>query len=213
MFGPDGMLYAAIGDGESKEAAQDRHDVRGKILRMTPWGSRAPGDPFEHSRAWSFGHRNSFGFTFDPLTDRLWETENGPACNDELNRIVKAGNYAWGPHEDDDCIPAMPGARETNRDGPTPRRLPELWWTPTIAPTGIAFCHGCGLGADSEGKAFVADYNKRAIRRVALTANRLHVASQRVVYSAALAITSVEAGPNGAIYFSLPHAIYRLVHP
>ena len=44
----------------------------------------------------AFGIRNSFGFAFDPRTDRLWQTENGPACNDEVNLIRKGRNYGWG---------------------------------------------------------------------------------------------------------------------
>jgi glucose/arabinose dehydrogenase len=167
------------------------------------------GDPFPHSRVWSSGHRNSFGFGFDPLSGNLWETENGPHCNDELNRIVAGGNYAWGPHEEEDCSPAMPGALETNRDGPEPRRQPEAWWTPTIAPTGIAFCDRCGLGTAFRGTALMSDFNRRELLRITLTPDRLHVAAQRVVFHAT-AVTSVEVGPDHAVYISQPHAIERL---
>ncbi len=208
-FGADGMLYVAVGDGENRAAAQDLKDLHGKVLRMTPWGAPAPGNPFPHRRVWSFGHRNSFGFGFDPLTGRLWESENGPHCNDELNRIVAGGNYAWGPHEEEDCSPAMSGALETNRDGPAPRRLPEAWWTPTIAPTGIAFCDRCGLGPGFQGTALMSDFNRAELVRITLTADRMHVAAQRVVFHATAA-TSVEVGPDHAIYISQPHVIERL---
>ena len=89
---------------------------RGKILRLTRDGEAAPGNPFG-SRVWAFGIRNSFGLAFDPVTGNLWETENGPECNDELNRIVRGGNYGWGPAAD--CGSATPPS-DTNRDGPSP---------------------------------------------------------------------------------------------
>jgi len=208
-FGPDGMLYVVVGEGMNRAASQDLSSLRGKILRMTPWGAPAPGNPFPHSRVWSYGHRNSFGFAFDQLSANLWETENGPHCNDELNRIVAGGNYAWGPHEEEDCSPAMPGALETNRDGPAPRRQPEAWWTPTIAPTGIAFCDQCGLGTAYQGTALMSDFNRSELIRIRLTADRLHVASQQVVFHAEF-VTSIEVGPDHAIYLSRPHAIERL---
>jgi len=210
QFGPDGMLYVALGDGDRPADAQDRASPRGKILRMTPWGAPAPGNPFPHSRVWSFGHRNSFGFGFDPKTGNLWETENGPHCNDELNRIVAGGNFAWGPHEDEDCVPALPGALETNRDGPSPRRQPEAEWTPTIAPTGIAFCDGCGLGSAFAGRGLIADFNHSEITRITLSGNRRHVTGRSVVFEAPHPITSVEVGSDSAIYISLPAGIYRL---
>ena len=100
-FGPDGKLYVVIGDGgEDPGTAQTIVDEpRGKILRLNPDGSVPASNPFA-SPVWSFGHRNSIGFAFDPVTGRLWESENGPECNDELNRIVAGGNFAWGPSQD-----------------------------------------------------------------------------------------------------------------
>jgi quinoprotein glucose dehydrogenase len=115
LFGPDGMLYAIVGDGHDATNAQDltRND-RGKILRMTSDGE-VPGTNPRASRMFAFGIRNSFGFAFDPGTDRLWQTENGPACNDEVNLIRKGRNYGWGPSAT--CTGAAP--RNTNQDGPT----------------------------------------------------------------------------------------------
>ena len=60
-----------------------------KVLRMNPDGSVPNDNPFAGSRIWSYGLRNSIGFDFDPQTGNLWESENGPECNDEINRIVK----------------------------------------------------------------------------------------------------------------------------
>jgi glucose/arabinose dehydrogenase len=180
---------------------------------MTANGRAAPGNPFINSttrdrRIFAFGIRNSFGFTFDPQTGKLWQSENGPECNDEINRIPKGANMGWGPRET--CSGTAP--RNTNNSGPTPRILPKRWYTPTIAPTGAVFCHRCGLGSASGGRLFFGAFNyPHGIRRVTLTSNRLDVASQSVVFRHSEGVLSMEAGPTGAIYFSDTHAIYRLV--
>ncbi|HEU5224852.1 MAG TPA: PQQ-dependent sugar dehydrogenase, partial [Actinomycetota bacterium] len=78
-FGPDGMLYAIVGDAHDSSNAQDITDEdRGKIIRIEPDGGVPSDNPFGN-RVWVFGIRNSFGFDFDPRTDELWETENGPS--------------------------------------------------------------------------------------------------------------------------------------
>jgi len=176
-FGYDGMLYAVVGENANPANSQHLHNPRGKVLRMTPAGRPAPGNPFGN-RVYSFGLRNSFGFAFDPLTHRLWETEAGPDCNDEVNRIVKGGNFGWGPKEN--C--GGPSPQDTNNSGPTPRILPKRWYTPVITPTGIAFCRRCGLGSASRGTFFFGNNNYPAqIRRVRLTSNRLGIASVGIV--------------------------------
>ena len=209
LFGSDGMLYAIVGDGHDSSNAQDLTDnLRGKILRMTPAGGIPSDNPIAGSRVFAFGIRNSFGFTFDPQTDRLWETENGPECNDEINLIVRRGNFGWGPNES--CGGDAPG--NTNNSGPTPRRLPKLWLDRPIGITGDAFCDGCGLGAQVEGQLFFGDVNTGVLRRVALNAARDDVAGNAidVLNAPDGAIYSMETAPNGWIYFSDGQAIYRL---
>ncbi|HYY08570.1 MAG TPA: PQQ-dependent sugar dehydrogenase, partial [Actinomycetota bacterium] len=99
-FGPDGKLYVVIGDNAVPSNAQDRSaNLHGKILRINPDGSVPSGNPFG-TRIWAYGIRNSIGFTWDRGTGRLWETENGPECNDEVNLIRKGRNYGWGPNQD-----------------------------------------------------------------------------------------------------------------
>jgi glucose/arabinose dehydrogenase len=133
LFGPDGYLYVIIGDAGAAANAQDLSVERGKLLRMTSRGAPIPSNPFG-SRVWSYGHRNSFGFDFDPKSGAIWETENGPECNDEINRIVPGGNYAWGPNQTCSTPPAAPD--NTNQDGPAPRRMPKLWYGADHRPDG-----------------------------------------------------------------------------
>jgi glucose/arabinose dehydrogenase len=206
MFGPDRKLYVMVGDGHNAANAQDRSDnVRGKILRLDFDGSAAAGNPI--GRIWSYGHRNSFGFTFDRRTGRLWETENGPGCTDEINLIVKGGNFGWGPKEN--CSLAKPGG--TNNSGPKPRIRPKAYFANPIGITGAAFCRKCGVGRAVNGDLVFGDVNTDSIRAVDLNAARTSFdARPRVLLGAPTGVHSVEAGPNGRIYFSGATGIWRL---
>ncbi len=103
-FGPDGKLYAQIGDAKNDANGQNLAVTAGKFVRMTDAGTIPPDNPFvgvagANGYVYSFGFRNGYGFAFDPQTGYLFDSQNGPSCNDELNRVVAGGNYAWGPSE------------------------------------------------------------------------------------------------------------------
>lgn len=93
-FGPDGKLYAAAGDGQDPDQAQDLTNLGGKVLRLNPDGSVPADNPFPGSVVWSYGHRNPQGLAFDSR-GRLWEQEFGNNVMDETNLVVKGGNYGW----------------------------------------------------------------------------------------------------------------------
>jgi glucose/arabinose dehydrogenase len=196
LFGPDGMLYAFQGTPHPK-GAQNLAEA-GKILRMDREGAPPADNPFPGSRIWSYGHRNSFGFTFDPATGAIWQTENGPECNDEINRVVKGSNYGWGGSQT--CSTPPPPPINTNQDGPSPV-LPVMFYEQTIAVTGTAFCSGCGLSG-SEGTLFWADFKLGQIHRGVLTADRTGIASQQVVFVDGGKVMSMERGPDGSLYFT-----------
>jgi glucose/arabinose dehydrogenase len=201
LFGPDGTLWVTVGDAGDERAAQELTSFRGKVLRLDTDGS-----PAGRSRIWARGFRNPWGSDVDPRTGRLWVTDNGPDCNDELNLVAHGGNYGWGPSWS--CRGRAP--RNTNRAGAHPV-MPVRWYTPPIAPTGLAFCDDCGLGARSEGALFFGAYNTREIRRVFLDRSRRGVRHQQVVMRANGRVLSMEADPRGRLYFTSGKAIFRLV--
>src|SRR5467141_4938203 len=136
-FGPDGKLWAVVGENADVARAQDPLSLLGKVLRMNTDGSAPSDNPFFGNPAWesrvySYGHRNMFGLDWHPLTKVAYVTENGPTCNDEVNRLSPGGNFGWGPSQTCATPPSSP--TNTNRDGPSPI-LPVAYWTPTIAPT------------------------------------------------------------------------------
>lgn len=210
LFGRDGMLYAVTGDAQDPASSQNVGSPLGKVLRMTPLGAVPPDNPFPGALTWAYGIRNSFGLAFDPLTGGLWETENGPACNDELNRIDRGRNYGWGPRQTCATPPVPP--LNTNQDGPSPV-LPAAFYPAPPAVTGVAFCWGCGLGPSSEWALYYGTFNTREIRQVVLGSRARHrVASETVAYTHASSILSLERGPDGVLYFSDPSGIYRLAN-
>jgi glucose/arabinose dehydrogenase len=93
-FGPDGMLYATVGDAGDTSHAQDLSSLNGKILRMTPTGAVPKGNPFPGSLIWSYGHRNPQGLAWD-ASGQLWASEFGQNTWDEFNRIVAGKDYGW----------------------------------------------------------------------------------------------------------------------
>jgi glucose/arabinose dehydrogenase len=126
-FGPDGKLYAGVGETGNTGLAQDLSSMNGKILRMNPDGSVPKDNPFPGSRVWSLGHRNVQGLAWD-RSGRLWATEFGQNETDEVNLIRKGRNYGW---------PAVEGRGDTQGGKFT---NPVVTWSPTStsSPSGDA---------------------------------------------------------------------------
>ncbi len=197
-FGPDGKLYIVIGDAQVPSDAQNSDSLAGKILRVNSDGSAAPGNLFLSSanaqKVYSLGHRNSFGLTFHPSTGQLWESENGPSDNDEVNQIVAGGNYGW---------PIVGGIA----NNPSYRN-PTVAFNPVIAPTGII-----GIPTTSSiypssyhGNLLVAAFIDGTIRLV--TTN----GTTNVAYPGGVGgLLSLMLSSDGYVYASNSDGIFRVV--
>jgi glucose/arabinose dehydrogenase len=210
-FGPDKKLYAVVGEDGNPAHSQDPASPLGKVLRMNPDGSPPSDNPFYGNLSWNqlvytYGHRNMFGLAFHPVTGRAYVTENGPACNDEVNLLIPGRNYGWGANNTCSTPPSAPN--NTNRDGPNPV-LPIKWWATTIAPTGAAIYGGPFFPA-FRGDMFMGDFNTRTFHRLHLVPPYYDsVASDTPVWVAPDFILDVKVGPDGAIWITTPTAIYR----
>jgi glucose/arabinose dehydrogenase len=127
-FGPDKMLYVGTGESGDTGLSQDKESVGGKILRLTPEGEPAPGNPFPDSPVYSYGHRNVQGLAWD-AKQRLFASEFGQNTWDELNAIKPGDNYGW------------PEAEGRSDDGRFHNPI-DQWTTDEASPSGIAYAEG-----------------------------------------------------------------------
>jgi glucose/arabinose dehydrogenase len=196
-FGPDGFLYLTSGERQHFDPAQDMSGNLGKVLRLTPEGAPAPGNPWASrggiaAQFWTIGHRNLLGITFAP-DGRLWETEMGPRGGDELNLIQPGRNYGWprasnGSHYDGRDIPDhKPG------DGFEP---PKVWWNPSISPGGLLIYTGDKFPA-WKGDALIPALSGEALIRVDIDGDKARKADQ---WDMDERIRAVDQGPGGSVY-------------
>src|SRR5256886_4313078 len=184
---------------------------RGRAPRKNRAGPPRHKHPFYARFSWEnsvypYGHRNMFGIAWHPVTGRAYVTENGPNCDDEVNRLAAGSNYGWGPTA---SCGSLPPPADTNRDGPSPV-MPLDWWTPTIAPTNAAFYTG-SLLPQSRNHLMFGAYNDARLRELALSPEGTTVVNSTILLTAPSGILDVEIGRDGFLRETTAAAIYRLV--
>lgn len=204
LFAPDGSMFVSTGENLLGHPAQDPSSLLGKTLHLWPDGRPAPGNL--EGFVYSIGHRNVYGLAYDPLTNRLFNTENGNAERDEVNLILAGGNYGW-PHCEGFVEFDLDRGTDTDRPCTDPRFIPpigEFYPNTTAAPTGAAV-----LG----GVLYWASWNQGAIHRL-VEAPGAKVWTDTIMYRPGGRINDMEAGPDGqSIYYSNWTHILRLDVP
>lgn len=224
-FGPDGKLYVVIGDLNRDGQLQNfsggpSPDNTGVIFRINDDGSAASDNPFSSqpdlAKYYAYGVRNGFGLAFDPVTNELWDTENGPNRYDEVNLVPPGFNSGWerimGPANRDaegtDDLVQFPGSQYGD---------PKFSWFTPVGLTAIVFLNSTRLGVEYLNDAFVGDINNGNLYRFELNAARNgfvfqnpaladlvaddNSERQAVTFGAAFGgITDLKVGPDGLLY-------------
>ena len=213
VFARDGTLFVTLGDRFAhRDRAQTLDNHYGKIVRIRADGSVPPDNPFVGRpgalpEIHSYGHRNVQGAALHPVTGKLWTHEHGPQGGDEVN-IERAGaNYGW---------PVITFGREYVtgfRIGEGTERAdvtPPLWqWTPSIAPSGMAFCTSDRYPG-WRGSLFVGSLKFRLLSRLELDGDRV-LREERLLTDLRARVRDVRQGPDGLLYLLTDEADGRLL--
>jgi aldose sugar dehydrogenase len=201
-FLPDGTFALTIGEGfEYREKAQDLTSDLGKIVRLKEDGSVPQDNPFigqasVRPEIYTWGHRNEQGLIFDVPSGRLWETEHGPRGGDELNIIVARRNYGWPVITYGMDYSGAYVSPYTQRPG---LEQPVIYWTPSIAPSGLAMYRGDKFPA-WQGDLFVGALAFKHLRRVHLDEHGNVVDQEQLLNDLKWRIRDVRAPADGYLY-------------
>jgi glucose/arabinose dehydrogenase len=208
-FGPDGILYVTVGNNDEvnqgDDPAQNLSSPLGKIHRFIPGiPLTVPGDnPFPDSSIYARGLRNSFDFDFDPVNGVLFATENGEACDDEINRILPGYDYGWRPF-----YPPPPCDDYDGADPAFNTVQPLFFWTTSVAPTGLTF-YTSDLIPEWKNDLFMCSYKDAttAIHHFKFNASRTAIVSHTILsdtinHQPITCRTDLLTGPEGALYYS-----------
>ncbi len=209
---PDGHLFLALGERYHRMADAQRLDNHlGKVVRLTRQGAPAPGNPFMGRAGalpeiWSYGHRNPQGATLAP-DGRFWLHEHGPQGGDEINLPEAGRNYGWpvithgeqyGGGRIGEGITHKPGMEQ-----------PLHQWTPSIAPSGMAFLTSDRYGPALKGQLFIGSLKFRQLVRLELEGTR--VVREHRSDPAGERLRDVRQGPDGWLYLLTDSASGRLL--
>jgi aldose sugar dehydrogenase len=199
--GADGNLFVSLGDHfRPRDDAQNLANTIGKIVRIKPDGSVPQDNPFigkakAKPEIWSYGHRNAEGLAFNPADGKLWEQEHGPQGGDEINIIEKGKNYGW---------PVIGfgvdyGGAKIHASTSKPGMEQPIWhWTPSIAPSGMAFVTS-DLFKGWKGSLINGALKFQLLARLELNGDKV-VKEERLLQDLHERIRDVRQGPDGALY-------------
>jgi glucose/arabinose dehydrogenase len=198
VFHGDGSLFITLGERFKFDPAQDLSGHLGKIVRINPDGTVPDDNPFvgddgARPEIWSYGHRNVQGAALNPETGEVWAHEHGPRGGDEINIPRPGENYgwpvvSWGNHYDGEPIP----------DPPSRPQFAESihHWTPSIAPSGMAFYTG-DMFPEWRGDVLVGALVAQALVRLRFDGEEV-THEERIDLGAR--VRDVRQGPDGAVY-------------
>ena len=213
---PDGLLFLTLGERYSRrDDAQSLDNHHGKVVRIGKDG-RVPADNPFVGRAgalpeiWSLGHRNPQGATLSP-GGVLWIHEHGPMGGDEINLPRPGANFGWplvsfGKNYDFTAV----GDGRSAREGTEP---PLHQWTPSIAPSGMAFVTSERYGKGWVGNLLVGSLKFSYLARLELARpfEGKVVRETRLLESLRERIRDVRQGPDGYIYVLTDSANGQLI--
>jgi glucose/arabinose dehydrogenase len=197
LFDTAGHLFYTLGERGDMTNAQNLSKPLGKIHRVNDDGSIPKDNPFVNTpnalpSIWSYGHRNPQGLAWD-ASGLLWESEHGPTGGDEINIIEKGKNYGWGVIS----MGLQNGITERSHEG---MEQPIVYYTPTIAPSGIGFYSGSKYPG-WKNNLFVAALAGQQLRRLETSGRK--VVHQEVVFEQFGRVRAVTTGPDGLLYVLL----------
>src|SRR2546426_3849630 len=194
LIGPDQNLYLVIGDLYYSHRTQAQNipggpppDGTSGILRITQDGQPVPNSPlgkkYPLNLYYAYGIRNSFGMDFDPVTGKLWDTENGPNYGDEINLVEPGFNSGWaqvqgiwtpkGAIENENAgLLNLHPSNLVDFGGKGKYKVPEFIWFQTVAPTALKFLNSSKLGKQYQNDLLVGDYNNGNLYHFKLNQNR-----------------------------------------
>lgn len=197
-FSPDGEhLFVTSGDRQKMTPAQDLSSGLGKVMRLTPEGEPADGNPFTEedgvaAEIWTWGHRNPLGIDF-AKGGALWISEMGPEGGDELNLLQEGENYGWPEASNGSQYGGGEIPDHSQEDDFT---APATSWTPSISPGSLMIYQG-ELFSDWTGDAFLGALSGQALVRVDLDGES---AGEEQIWDMGARIRDVEEAPDGSIW-------------
>ena len=199
-FLPDRTLLFTIGDRGDRDRAQSLTEHAGKTLRINDDGSIPSDNPFVGRpdalpEIYTYGNRNAQGMAVQPGSGLVWQHEHGPRGGDEVNIIEPGSNYGW---------PAITYGREYSGGEVSPlsaapgMEQPVIYWTPSIAPSGMSFYTGEAFDR-WQGNIFVGALAGQHLRRLVVRGRE--IVHQEVLLEGQLGrIREVREGPDGFLY-------------